>query len=139
MSVGESFMFFLVFVFCFCFKLKCLFLWLLLTFCNCELLYHVTGKALERTSGLGPCPPALPPLPASLQTGTRGQQAFPRLFCGPALNGHNFGHISACRVMLVHIPSPHTPRGGAKRTAPSPTHSSAWGKKSQMCGAGCGH
>lgn len=93
------------FGFVFVFKLKCLSLWLLLTFRNCGLLYHVTGKALETTSGLGPSPPVLLPHLASHQTGTRGQQAFLRLFLR---SWHLMG--IACQVMPRGLSSTSLPQ-----------------------------
>lgn len=58
----------------FCFHPESLFLWegLLFASPNFWLLYRVTGKALERISRLGTCPPVPPPLLANHQTGTRG-------------------------------------------------------------------
>jgi len=85
-------------------------------------LSHVAGKALERTSRLGACPPAPPPLLASHQTGTRGQQAFLRLLCFDwsllgtvttelVLAGGPWGFVHPCLFLHTHTgrPEEHTP------------------------------
>ena len=108
---------------------------------NFWLLYHVTGKALERTSRWDICPPVLPPLLASHQTGTRGQQGFLGWLCSeeslPSIMLTGFvlaqWFWGACPSSLFQ----HTHRQEGRTHSPS-VCSPRLKKPSVWCWHGCG-